>query len=402
MSDEASDWHPFSAESLTDPEGTDRRMRETCPVAYTADGGGFFAVFRHRDILRVTGDRDAFVSGPTISVPKMPAGSPPWVPLQADLPEHRFFRRVLMPYFSQSRIASFEPALREMTNALIDKFIGRGEADIARELCLALPALAICLLLGLPEEDAELLRDLTEGSIEATVTGDNVRRKELDERLQKYGLAQLEARRAQPGDDALSAMLAADIGGRPMTGEELEGMFILLGKAGHETTANALGTTIRYLAENPEARRQLGADPGLIDVAIEEFLRYSSPVRGLARTATRDVEVGGRAIPAGSQVALMFNSGSHDAGVFPDPEVCDFSRDTSAHLAFGRGIHRCLGEHLARLEMRVVLSEFLRRIPDFELSGEASKSLWPTTGYRTLAIRFPVPAGTASAAAAAG
>ena len=390
MSDAASDWHPLSAESLADPAGTDRRMREACPVAYTEDGGGFYAFFKNADIQRAVRERETFVSSPTHCVPKMAEGAPPWVPLQADLPEHRLFRRVLMPFFAQNRIAAFEPALRQVTNELIDRFICRGEADIARELCLAVPALAICMLLGLPEQDSEQLLEWTETSIHAMATGDIPRKQEIDQQMAKYGLAQLELRRAEPRDDALTAMLTADIGGRPMTEAELEGMFLLLGKAGHETTANALGTTIRYLADHPNVRRRMRDDPEALEAGIEEFLRHASPVRALARTTTRDVEVGGRVIPAGSQVALMFNSGSHDEEVFPDPDVCDFSRDTSAHLAFGRGIHRCLGEHLARLEMRVVLTEFLRRIPDFELSGEPSIALWPTTGYMSLPIRFPV------------
>jgi cytochrome P450 len=122
--------------------------------------------------------------------------------------------------------------------------------------------------------------------------------------------------------------------------------------------------------------------------AIEEFLRYTAPVRGLARTTTRDVEVGGRTIPEGSQVALMFSSGGRDEEVFTDPDTCDFARDASKHVTFGRGIHRCLGEHLARLEMRVVLSELLGRIPDFELDGTPLPALWPNSGYRSLPVRF--------------
>jgi len=188
----------------------------------------------------------------------------------------------------------------------------------------------------------------------------------------------------------LSAMLTADVGGRPMTDAELEGMFLLLAEAGHETTANALTTTVKYLAEHPDVRRVMAADADAYAAAVEEFVRFASPVRALARTTTRDVKVRGRTIPAGSQVALMFSSGSHDEDQFVDPDVCDFTRDASSHLAFGGGIHRCIGEHLARLEMRVVIRELLRRIPEFELDGEPTKSWWPTVGYPSLPIRFPV------------
>jgi cytochrome P450 len=388
MTRQVPDWSPFSPESLADPVATDRGMRQKCPVAYTDDGGGFYAVFRHEDINTVIQERETFISRPTISVPLMAPGAPPWVPLQADLPDHRFFRKVLIPFFTASRMKSFAPRLREMTNELIDGFIGRGEGDLAKELCLAVPARAICLLLGLPEEDWVLLDEWTVTSMQAAGRGDMPGALAVQREMADYGDKQLEARRTEPKDDVLTAMLNADIDGRPMTAEELNGMFLLLAEAGHETTANALVGSALYLAQNPETRRWLAGQPEIPAGAIEELLRYTAPVRGLARTTTRDVEIGGRVIPEGAQVALMFSSGSRDEEVFEDPDTCDFTRDASKHLTFGRGIHRCLGEHLARVEMQVVLSELLRRIPDFELVGTPVPALWPNSGYRSLPVRF--------------
>jgi cytochrome P450 len=401
MVEHRSDWNPFTAASFADPIGTDRHMRQTCPVAYTDVGGGFYALFKHADILEAGRDRDTYSSRTTIAVPKR-AGGAPWVPLQADPPEHRLFRRVLVPFFARSRLATFEPTLMQITNELIDGWIDRGTVDIAKELCLAIPAQALCLLLGLPIEAGRLLHEWTGSAIEAAANGDTERSREIHNEMAAYGMAQLALRRAEPREDVLSAMLAADVGGRPMTDAELEGMFLLLAEAGHETTANALTTTVKYLAEHSDVRRVMAADEDAYAAAVEEFVRFASPVRALARTTTRDVEVRGRTIPAGSQVALMFSSGSHDEDQFIEPDVCDFTRDASSHTAFGGGIHRCIGEHLARLEMRIVIRELLRRIPDFELDGEPIKSWWATVGYRSLPIRFPVPASTQRSGGCAG
>jgi cytochrome P450 len=386
---EKADWNPLSQQSLADPIGTDRELRTTCPVAYTDAYGGFFALFRHEDIVAVTRDRESFVSAPTISVPAAPPGSPPWVPLQSDLPIHRFYRRVLVPFFAASRLQAFEPQLRKMTNELIDGFIEKGETDLAAELCLALPAKAICLLLGLPLEDSVKLEKWTYDSIEAgSREGGTAEKLRVLGELAEYGAQWLERRRAEPADDVISAMLAAEIDGRPMTPDELTGMFLLLAEAGHETTSNALISSFYYLAEHPQQRAWLVDQPEITPEIIEEFLRYCAPVRGLARTATRDVVIGGRDIPAGSRVVLMFASGSRDEKVFDNADECLFGRDAVNHTTFGKGIHRCLGEHLARLEMKVVLSEFLRRIPDFKIAGPVQPAMWPTTGYRSLPVRF--------------
>jgi cytochrome P450 len=170
-----------------------------------------------------------------------------------------------------------------------------------------------------------------------------------------------------------------------MTESEMAGMFVLTITAGHETTANTLANAMHYLAANPDARRYLTEDPARIPRAVEELIRFCSPSQHLARTTTREVTVSGRTIPAGQPVALMWTAGNMD---------CDFARDARGNLTFGSGIHRCVGEFLARMEIRIVLEEFLRRIPDFELDGPGEAARWNSIGFYRLPARFTAkPAG---------
>lgn len=383
----SSDWDPVSSESLSDPRTMDRTMRETCPVAYSDTWGGFWSLFSYDDIATVARDSDTFRAADRIIVPE--PGRGPWLPLQSDPPDHQRYRDVIAPLFRASRLKSFEPQLRRMTNKLIDDFIDDHDVDIVEALTIPLPALAITLLLGLPEDDWRHLRRWAEGQIKAMLENDAAAIDKIHDEMTAYFDEQVEIRRKEPTGDVLTAMLESDVDGRKLSDEELRGMFLLLTIAGHETTTNALSSIIRYLAEHPNDRRRLSEDNSLMPKAVEEFLRFVAPVRAGARTTSRDVEIGGRVIPQDSRVVMMFASGSQDAKHFDQPDVCDFARQgVGTHLTFGTGAHRCVGEHLARLELRVVLEELLRRVPDFTVSGTPTPSLWPVNGYSKLRISF--------------
>jgi cytochrome P450 len=382
-----SDWDPLTPESIQDPASDERRMRTSCPVAYTEEWGGFWAAFSFEDVTTIARDSETFCASERIIVPD--PGRGPWLPLQSDPPAHKEYRDIIAPLFRASRLASFEPKLVEMTNRLIDEFIADGEVDIVSALARPLPALALALLLGLPEEDWQVLRRWSEIQVEAMRAGDFDAINEIQAETVTYFDQQLERRRAEPGDDVITAMLQADIDGRRLTIEELRGIFLLLIVAGHETTTNALSSILVHLSEHPEQRARLANEPDLMPKAIEELLRYIAPVRAGARTTTREVALGGRTIPKDAPVVMMFASGSRDAERFPNPDQCDFDRPGAAkHLAFGTGVHRCLGEHLARMELRVVLRELLRRIPDFEVKGTPARSMWPVQGFTSLELTF--------------
>lgn len=381
------DWDPISAESIADPVAEHRRMRHGCPVVHSEQFGGFWALFRHNDIVGAARDTGTFVSAPTFSWPKLDIGVP-WVPLQADPPHHQVYRKIITPFFRGSRLAEFEPILRQYTNKFIDAFIDRGEVDVAEELNIPVPATALCLLMGLPLDNWSNLNRWTVDLVAAGARGDMEALTAVYDEMFAFVDEWSARRRAEPTDDLMSAMLAGEIDGRPLNDGEIQGMFVLLLTAGHETTSNNLSSAMRHLASRPDQRERLRADPDLMPSAVDEFVRLGSPVQGLARTTTRDVEVDGTTIPAGSPVVLMFASGSRDESVFDDADECVLDRDTRKHLSFGSGIHRCIGEPLARIEMRVVLTEWLRRVESWDVAGEPEPAMWPAIGYHKLPITF--------------
>jgi cytochrome P450 len=198
-----------------------------------------------------------------------------------------------------------------------------------------------------------------------------------------------EQRRQVPTDDLLSALLAAEVGGRKLTQDELLGFSWLLLVGGNDTTTNLIGNGIELLARFPDQRKLLLDDPGLIPNAVEEMLRYASPSHTLPRRATRDIEVDGGVIPENARVLLLWSSANHDESEFADPDVFDVRRDASRHLAFGTGTHFCLGAALARLEARIAIEQFLARIPDFEVDGTPERLVSSVfTGWETLPIRY--------------
>jgi hypothetical protein len=366
-------------------------MRKRCPVAYSQQFGGFWALFRHHDISAATRDTESFISTPTYSWPKLDTGTP-WIPLQSDPPMHRQYRRVIAPFFRGDRLRGFEPRLRELTNELLDSFARSREIDLARELSFPLPAKAICLLLGLPVANGSYFVKWTTDIINRGAAGDFTGMATVYDEVSAFVNTWIEMRRAQPGEDLMDAMLNASIEKRPMTEREIHGMFTLMFGAGHETTANAISASILFLSQHPDLRAHLVRHPEHLTQATEEFIRWSAPVRCLARTTARPITVGGRKIPEGVPVVLMWGSGSRDETMFPNPD--DFSLDRSnvrKHLSFGDGIHRCIGEELARLEIRIVLEEFLARYSDFELIGDFEKSTWPTNGFHSLPMRLGRP-----------
>jgi cytochrome P450 len=384
------DWDPLSEESLFNTPQHDNDMRRTCPVAYSDRWGGFWTVFRHEDICRVARDPETFISSPTQVVPPISSPERPWLPLQSDPPMHRKYRAPLIPFFRGDRIWSFEPRMTEMANELIDGFIGQGEADFAQQLGIPLPAMGMCLLLGLPEAEWRYFHDWTDRLIKSAFAGDMDGVNATLDDVAAFAEGWIAERRKTRKEDVIDAMLHTEIDGRPMTETEIIGTFTLLFSAGHQTTADGITSSLKYLGKHPEIRAQLVADPSLLPAASVELIRLAAPIRALARTASKPVEIRGRGIGAGERVVLIFGAGSRDESVFDKPDEFDVHRDNRKHLAFGNGVHRCIGEELAKLEVRICLQEVLRRIPDYKLVGEGQQTLWPTNGYASLPVTFPV------------
>ncbi len=323
-------------------------------------------------------------------------GSPlPMVPIAFDPPQHSRYRRVLQPFFSPRGTEAWRPHVRALIGELVDRVIDQGECDVVAEVAVPLPAEVFLTMFGLPLEDRDRLIAWKEGLLASPMltaagqpSAETIR---VGAELFEYLVGHIEQRRRQPATDDLLGQLLTDDSDERLTDEELLGLSFLLVLAGLDTVTSALSTAFAALASRPELRSQLVASPGLISSAVEELLRMDGPVVFLPRVATRDVELADQVIPAGTNVQIAIAVANRDPAEHPDPDQIDFRRQ-ERHLAFGGGPHRCLGSHLARMEMREVLAEWHRRIPEYQLApGTRPRVMWPTglVGIDSLPLVFP-------------
>jgi cytochrome P450 len=337
-------------------------------IVWTPHYGGHWIATRADDIDAIQLDHARF-SHASVTVPKA-AQQFRIVPLEQDPPEHTPFRALLSPKFGPRPVADLESSVRELAGELIDGFIARGECEFVDAFAKRLPIVVFLRLVNLPLEDRETLLEMTE----ASVRGDAARRDWASAQLQQYVGKWIVARRAQPGPDLFSAMVNAKVNGRDYTPEETFGMLVNVIFGGLDTVAASIGFATRHLAQNAEDRRRLAADPSLIPVAIEEFLRRFG-VPNTARVITHDFEYGGVRFKAGEQIMIPKTLHGLDARRYANPLKVDLDRPQSRHAAFGDGPHRCPGAGLARMELRVFLEEWLRRIPDFSVKpGEKPRT----------------------------
>ena len=361
-------YDPSTAEFQEQIWGVYRTLRDEHPV-YFDQAKNQFVLSRFADVWRATNDWETFsniVEEADNFLPQM---------IYMDPDRHTHLRALVSRAFTPRRMAEVEPLVRETARRLVGEIAERGECELQHEYAAILPSLVIAKMIGVPDEHVDAFRSWTESFLEIQGPEDYM------ESLGKcYGLfAELLAeRRQRPGDDLMSALLAAEADGRRLTEEELLGFCFLLVLAGNDTTSSLIGTGIVLLAEHPDQRAVLLEDPSRWPGAIEEINRIESPTQVLPRTAMRDVEFDGTTIPKGSRVMLIWGSANHDDREFPDPERFDVTRPVTKHLAFGHGIHFCLGANLARLEARVALEEWHARFPDYELAGTPRRitSIW--------------------------
>jgi len=325
----------------------------------------------------------------------------PLIPLQVDPPDHAKYRRILDPLFTPREMARREPRVSELVNEMIDKFADRGECDFHEEFAVPLPCTVFLQLLGLPLEDLDQFLEWKDGVIRpegatADWDGRHDASAPVAQQIYDYFERAIDDHIASPRDDVLSAMIAAKVeseGGRPLTREELLDICFLFLIAGLDTVTDSLDCFFVYLARHPDHRHQLIGQPDVLPHAIEELLRWETPVPGVVRVAMQDTEVGGCPISKGERVSPLLGAANTDPAEFPDPELVDFNRNPNRHRAFGGGPHRCLGSHLARMELRVALREFHWRIPDYEIKRGAQ--LTYTAALRSvesLPLVFPVAA----------
>jgi hypothetical protein len=371
------DFDPYDAELHQDPYPVYRRLRDEFPVHHNPHLR-FWTLSRHADVLGALQAPDLFISGKGVyvGVPEYDDGKLTGeVPLliTTDRPRHTQLRALVSRAFTPRRIALLEPRIRAIARELLDDVKGRREFDLVREFSGPLPTIVIAELLGVPAEDQEWFKEKST----AVAQFDPSVRRDSDAAARQMGpavelgtyLAEIFAqRRLEPRDDLLSALLAAEIDGQRLSDVELIGFGFLLLVAGNETTTNLISNAAILLDRHRDQRRLLLEDPARIPGAIEEFLRFDSPVQGLARTTTAPVTLHGVTIPEGSKVLLLFGSANHDERAIPDAERFDVLRAPNPHVAFGFGAHFCLGANLARLEARVAFEELLGRLPEYRMT----------------------------------
>ena len=350
-----------------DPYAVYRELRSACPVTKSEAWDGFWVVSSYEHVSQVAHDDATFCSGQGVSYPQA-GNARPLIPIEVDPPEFLGYRRLLNPLFSHSAVEAMEDDVREITNDLIDAFIGRGHCDFMQEFAEPLPARMTLRLLGIDEGQwADFLHAIHVGVHESSRDFD----KEVEALLEVYVQLAIALDDRQQGDgtgdDIISRLARADIDGRPLEDEEILDMCLLMLFGGLDTTAAVIGHALVWLHEHPDQRARLAAEPELLPLAVEEFLRFEAPVQGLARTVTKDCELGGEQLKAGDKVWMLWASANRDEAEFPDPDSVVLDRTANRHFAFGVGIHRCLGAQLGRLMGRVALEQILRRLPDYEV-----------------------------------
>jgi cytochrome P450 len=323
------------------------------------------SVALHDDVMTVLQTPEVFSSDGAAEIGQVR----PLIPLEIDPPDHKNFRKLLDPLFSPRKVAELEPATRELVNALIDRVVDDGACNFHATVAEPLPSTVFLQMIGLPVERTREFIDLKDGIIRPP--GDIAEQTAHRERVgqQIYAVIQeaIDARRDTRGDDFISLFLDAEVDGHRLTEHDVLDIGYLFFLAGLDTVTASLDCILTYLAQHPDQRQRLVDDPGIIPAAIEELMRWESPVAGVIRVATEDTELSGCPIHAGDKVSVNLGSANTDERFWDDADTVDFDRAINKHIAFGAGVHRCLGSHLARMELRVCLEEWHRRIPDYEL-----------------------------------
>jgi cytochrome P450 len=368
----AIDFSPYSYDIHEDPFPTYRQLRERAPV-YRNEALGFWALSRYADVLAAFKDPLTFSNAQGVSLERSSEGDPSALAsfLAMDPPRHDQMRALVSRGFTPRRVADLEPRILALTEHHIDRFIAAGRCDIIQDFAARLPMDVVSELLGVPPEDRDNLRHWAdtvlhrdEGSAEIPAVA-----RQATGQLLTY-FRELVAQRKQRRDaDLASALLDADIDGARLEDRDVIAFLFLMIIAGNETTTKLIGNALFWLWKNPHERERVRRDPRLVQNWIEETLRYDSSTQMLARTVTRDLELHGQRLRAGDRLLLLVGSANRDEDVFTNADVFDIGRDTSQHLAFGKGTHFCMGASLARLEARVALAAIQARLPDFELDA---------------------------------
>jgi cytochrome P450 len=392
VADWATDFSHLEPEWAADPYPIQDDLRERCPIAHTGRFGGGWLPVRYEDVAAIAYDTGNFSSRAIIMSNFRPprdiapiGGSPP---ISSDPPFHHDARKLLLPAFTKTAIARLEPATRAFCHSLIDQFGAAETVDAARDYAQHIPVRVIADMLGFPPEDGPQFREFVNDLLE----GINLESEEREARIGRlfdYLLEQVHDHLDRPREDLTTYLLEAEIYGQKLTADHVVGTMALLLIAGIDTTWSAIGSSLWHLARVPGDRRRLVAAPELLPTAVEEFLRAYAPVT-MARLVTGDVTWRGVDMKADDWILLSFPAANRDPAQFERAGEVVVDRAVNRHAAFGLGIHRCLGSHLARMELRVALAAWLERVPEFSLAdpGAVTWSTGQIRGPRSLPVRI--------------
>jgi cytochrome P450 len=382
----------FTQRCADDPHTVYHEVQEVCPVhrAPGMFGGNAVHISSYEDVRWALRHPEVFSSKDVVNV----GNDVPLIPLSVDPPEHAKYRRMLDPEFSPKKMQALEPEARELVNRIIDDFAHKGACEFHEDFATPLPSTIFLALVGLPQSDLpDFLRwrDDTIRPQADTIEEGEQKRQAAGRAINQYFVDALEAKRRNPDDRLLTRVVNGEVDGRPLTHAEQLGMCHLLLLGGLDTVTATLDCMITYLAQHPDRRQAVVDEPSLMEPVIEELLRHQTPVMMLPRVVARDFELNGVQMTAGDSATLMIGAANCDRSEFEDATEVSLDRTANRHLAFGGGPHRCLGSHLARMELKVALQEFHQRIPEYAIAGGTEIHFSP--GIRQadhLPLVFPV------------
>jgi cytochrome P450 len=375
VEDFATDWDHTDPRWVSDPYPIWEDLRQRCPVAHTDRYGGGWFPTTHEMVSEVAGDTAHFSSRVVVVTnlkfpplaPPAPIGGAP--PITSDPPFHQIARRVMLPALSPRAVNALEPQIRALCVKHLDRLVGRESFDAGGEYAQFISPGVITRMLGFPEQDEDLFREFVHLVLDLIDLPAEERGPKF-EPMNEYFTRQIEDHLAHPRDDFTSYLLNVEVGGNKLSPAHVRGTMVLTLVAGIDTTWSAIGASIWHLASHREDLARLVNEPELINLAVEEFLRYYAPVT-MARTVTEDFEFHGCAMKKDDWVLLGFPAANRDPAAFKDADQFIIDRAVNRHAAFGLGIHRCAGSNLARLELRIAIEEFIKGFPRFELADPA-------------------------------
>lgn len=390
VEDWETDFDHLDADYAVDPYPIYEDLRARCPVAHTDRYNGVYMPVKNEDISAIAHDTEHFSSRSVLvtEVSVADLGDFRSPPITSDLPEHTAHRRALLPAFSPKAIEKWRSVTRDICRDLLDEVADKGACDGSEDYAKHIPVKVIARMIGIPESDGDMFRrwvyELLEIGPFDLGTASRATREVFD-----YFAGIVSEHRATSKDDLTSFLLDAEMDGEPLDDRQVMGGLFLILLAGIDTTWSTIGSSLWHLAHHEEDLRRLVAEPELVDSAVEEFLRFYSPVT-MARVITDEVEISGTTLCPGQRVLLPFPAANRDPEFIEDADKFIIDREVNRHSAFGLGIHRCLGSNLARMEVKVALEEWLARIPEFSLSdpGAVTWSTGQIRGPRSIPITW--------------